>query len=462
MEDPAQYVGMLLKLLRDDGAIVYLNGVEIERSNMPSGNITYLTLASSTVGGSEEDMFFESYEDIGNLRQGTNILAVEIHQRSVTSSDISFDLELDGTTEHQDITRKAPYLIYTGNNTEMKIIWQLISSSTGILAWGLDTTYTMGRVQTSEYGDDHQHTYTITQLNPATKYFFQVTADEEIHRGSFYTAPPNDATEVKFFAYGDTRSNPGTHDYVAEEIVATYLDDPNYQSFILSVGDLVSNGNSESDWDHQFFDPAYSNIQSMLGNLPYQSCMGNHEGSGVLFVKYFPYPYVDRRYWSYDYGPAHFVVIDQYTNYLPGSAQYQWIEDDLASTSKPWKFIYLHEPGWSAGGHENNHTVQNYIQPLCEEFGVSIVFAGHNHYYARAVVNDIHHVTTGGGGAPLYQPNPNYPNIVEAAMANHFCKIEIENSRLYFEVSTPVGAIIDTFSIERVSVNDGNTQIPDV
>ncbi|MCP4632100.1 MAG: T9SS type A sorting domain-containing protein, partial [candidate division Zixibacteria bacterium] len=47
-------------------------------------------------------------------------------------------------------------------------------------------------------------------------------------------------------------------------------------------------------------------------------------------------------------------------------------------------------------------------------------------------------------------------------MANHFCKIEIENSRLYFEVSTPVGAIIDTFSIERVSVNDGNTQIPDV
>jgi hypothetical protein len=236
-------------------------------------------------------------------------------------------------------------------------------------------------------------------------------------------------------------------------MVTAYNNDADFQSLIISGGDLVSDGNNESYWDSQFFAPSYNNIQKMLGNLPYQSCIGNHEGTGVLFKKYFPYPYIDGRYWSFDYGPAHFVVVDQYTNYGAGSAQLTWIQNDLAATSKPWKFIYLHEPGWSAGGgHSNNTTVQNYIQPLCQQYGVPIVFGGHNHYYARAVVNNIQHITTGGGGAPLYQPILSYPNIVTATMANHYCKIEINRELLRFTALTSTGAIIDSLSIENHTV----------
>jgi hypothetical protein len=154
------------------------------------------------------------------------------------------------------------------------------------------------------------------------------------------------------------------------------------------------------------------------------------------------------RYWSFDYGPAHFAVVDQYTSYGPGSAQLTWLQNDLASTNKPWKFIYLHEPGWSAGGgHENNTSVQNYIQPLCIQYGVPILFAGHNHYYARALVNNIQHITTGGGGAPLYQPNLNYPYIVAGASAYHFCKIEINDQSLHLTALKPTGEIIDSFTI---------------
>ena len=200
----------------------------------------------------------------------------------------------------------------------------------------------------------------------------------------------------------------------------------------------------------------------MLATAPYQSCIGNHEGSGALFVKYFPYPFVAGRYWSFDYGPAHFAIIDQYTSYGPGSAQLTWLQNDLASTNKPWKFICLHKPGWSAGGgHENNTSVQNYIQPLCVQYGVQILFAGHNHYYARAVVNNIQHITTGGGGAPLYQPNLNYPYIVAGASAYHFCKIEINNEILHFTAIKSTGEIIDTFTItnQLVNVNAEKNQI---
>ena len=194
----------------------------------------------------------------------------------------------------------------------------------------------------------------------------------------------------------------------------------------------------------------------MLADVPYQACMGNHEGSGELFTKYFPYPFVSERYWSFNYGVAHFVIIDQYTSYEPDSPQLAWFENDLASTTKPYKFIVLHEPGWSSGGgHENNVSVQNYIQPLCEKYQVLIVFSGHNHYYARAEVNGVQHVTTGGGGAPLHDPDPSCQYVITATKEYHFCRVEIDSGLLTFTAVTPDGRVIDKFVTELA-----NTPIP--
>tara|TARA_B110000263_G_scaffold70950_1_gene61886 strand:- start:162 stop:4460 length:4299 start_codon:yes stop_codon:yes gene_type:complete len=85
---------LTFNIKRDDGAVVFLNGNEILRSNMPSGSISHETYASSSVSGPEEDTFFETVISSDGLIQEQNIIAVEIHQRSNSSSDISFDLEL--------------------------------------------------------------------------------------------------------------------------------------------------------------------------------------------------------------------------------------------------------------------------------------------------------------------------------------------------------------------------------
>jgi hypothetical protein len=85
-----------LGVLRDDGAAVYLNGVEIFRSNLPEGTLTYNSLANSAVGGADESAFFESPIDLGPLLEGENVLAVEVHQSGGGSSDLSFDLTLTG------------------------------------------------------------------------------------------------------------------------------------------------------------------------------------------------------------------------------------------------------------------------------------------------------------------------------------------------------------------------------
>ncbi|UCG56624.1 MAG: right-handed parallel beta-helix repeat-containing protein, partial [Phycisphaerales bacterium] len=94
--DASIYSDLRLRLLRDDGAIVYLNGVEVARSNMPAGDAGYGTRANSNVAGANERAFFEYPVDPGLLRDGENLLAVEIHQFSRTSADISFDLSLEG------------------------------------------------------------------------------------------------------------------------------------------------------------------------------------------------------------------------------------------------------------------------------------------------------------------------------------------------------------------------------
>jgi len=87
-----------VKLLRDDGGVLYLNGTEIFRSNMPDGTIVPSTPAAEDVVGLDETIFDETNVPPSLLITGTNVLAVEIHQVSGASADLSFDLELSGVS----------------------------------------------------------------------------------------------------------------------------------------------------------------------------------------------------------------------------------------------------------------------------------------------------------------------------------------------------------------------------
>ena len=82
------------KVLRDDGVLIYLNGDEIIRDNMPEGQILFQTQATSAVSFSDEEEYYEWNIDAGLIDVGENVIAVEVHQSSSSSSDKSFDLEL--------------------------------------------------------------------------------------------------------------------------------------------------------------------------------------------------------------------------------------------------------------------------------------------------------------------------------------------------------------------------------
>jgi uncharacterized delta-60 repeat protein len=85
-----------LNLLRDDGAVVYLNGVEVARDNLPAGPVAFATVAVGAVGGADETNYFPHSLGASLLVNGVNVVAVEVHQNSPVSADLSFDLELLG------------------------------------------------------------------------------------------------------------------------------------------------------------------------------------------------------------------------------------------------------------------------------------------------------------------------------------------------------------------------------
>ncbi|MBN1578182.1 MAG: metallophosphoesterase [Chitinispirillaceae bacterium] len=395
----------------------------------------------------------ENGSQIATDETPTVTLNVGIHTITLTVTDNS------GSTDDDDViitvtdqiptpdANKGPYMVWNGNNTEMTVLWQFGETTSGSIEWGATTSYG-NSATTTEYGSDHQHQYTITGLTPGTKYYYNVAGAGS---GSFTAAPPSDAQNVKIFAYGDTRTNPNYHNDVCAGMITSYTDDPAKQTIAILSGDWVLYGNSESAWADEFFPRNYTNLIKFQSEVPLCGPMGNHENfTGNLLNKYFPQPGGENYYYSMDYGPVHIVVVNQYADYDPSSAQYAWLVDDLSFTDKTWKIMTFHEPAWTEGDHGNSTQAQLYLHPLCVQYGVDFVVAGHNHIYVHAVEEGVHHITAGGGGAPLVSGTPyTSDNIVESSINFHFCELDIQGSLLTFTAKLPNGNVIETFQVTR-------------
>lgn len=113
VKDPGKLKPLVLRILRDDGAIVYINGVEVLRDNMPSGSVSRGTFSAEVTP--VEDGFYVHDLAASKLAAGINVIAVEVHQASATSSDVSFDLELREKIPGKDVLGAPPQQRRTGS-----------------------------------------------------------------------------------------------------------------------------------------------------------------------------------------------------------------------------------------------------------------------------------------------------------------------------------------------------------
>lgn len=400
IDDPSIFTVLEASLLYDDGGVVYLNGTEIWRVNMDAGTPTYNTFASGNPG----ENALASQLVANTLVAGNNTLAIEIHQRNATSSDLSFDFSLVGSDGSSISITRGPYL-QKASDTEMTIKWRTDLSTKCRIKYGTS----MGNLNDSimESSASTEHELTIPNLLPATKYFYEILdtfgTQKESSTDLYFKTYPTSSTETPLTAWilGDC----GTGNSNARSVRDAYYSyiGSNHTDMMLFLGDNAYNDGTDLQYQNAIFENMY---EEKLQNTVAWSCLGNHDGysasSGSQTGPYydiFTFPTGGESggiasgteaYYSFDFGNVHFIILDSYdSDRSIGGAMYNWCLNDIQTTTAKWIVAMWHHPPYTKGSHDSD-TEGNLIQirerflPILEDNGVDLVLSGHSHSYERS------------------------------------------------------------------------------
>lgn len=404
--DRAAFHGLMLRLVRDDGAVVYLNGTEIVRSNMPAGTITSTTLAPAAVGGTDESRYFEF--QLGNaLLDGVNVLAVEVHQQAPTSSDVSFNLELIGQDGAPAVTR-GPYLQNAATTPEgvsaMTIRWRTSFPVSSKVWWGTSADLLQDSMELPTLTTEHE--VRIPALLPDQQYFYAIGSGAGTLASGpdcRLTTPPLPGSTQPFLVWvlGDSGTANANAAAVRDAYAAFAGNSPTH--LWLMLGDNAYNNGTDAEFQSAVFN-MYPN---MLRRSPLWSTLGNHEyytsaGAPYFNLHTFPTqgeaggaPSGTEKYYSFDYGNVHLICLDSMSSDRSTTGPMaQWLQLDLQSTVQDWIIAFWHHPPYTFGSHNSDNPnkadgspgadaelvqMRENFLPLLEAGGVDLVMGGHSH-----------------------------------------------------------------------------------
>jgi len=190
--DPDDVTTLRLRARYDDGYVAYLNGQEVARAGMPSGTINYNTLASGSGSGTS----YEEKDILGHkhrLVQGLNVLAVEVHQSSPSSSDIFMDMDLRHTAVQAPTPPAPPDNVTAAplSTTQIRLSWNDNSNNEDQfkVRWGL----TAGSQPNEVYLGANTTSWTHSGLSANTPYYYLVRAQNAVGN-SVYVGPVSATT----------------------------------------------------------------------------------------------------------------------------------------------------------------------------------------------------------------------------------------------------------------------------
>jgi Calcineurin-like phosphoesterase/Purple acid Phosphatase, N-terminal domain/Secretion system C-terminal sorting domain/Periplasmic copper-binding protein (NosD) len=398
--NPATITSLEFNLTYDDGAVVYINGTEVlPRVNMPqTGPIDYFTLASGNPGGDPATTTF-TIDPIppGLLQLGTNILAVEVHERA-NSDDLSFDLELlcFGPLK----VERGPYLQLQTPNS-MTIRWRTNVATESVVHYGTIQGSLNLNVSNTALTTDHE--VTITGLTPSTAYFYDIANSATVlvpgAADLYFRTAPTPGTSQPFSAWilgdcGDAGVDDPDDQQSVRNAYYNMYGGTTGTDMILFLGDNAYNNGTDAEYQSALFENMY---EDMLQNTVSYSCIGNHENniSSVPYYDIFTLPRTPttpnepmgtEAYYSFDYGDVHFICLDSETN-PPGMLQ--WCTNDLEQTTARWIIAFWHHPPYTKGTHDSDEDGQlidmrEIYLPVLEAHGVDLVLTGHSHIYERS------------------------------------------------------------------------------
>lgn len=387
-------------------------------------------------------------------------------------------------------SRYIRQIVAKDNSTSRTIMWQSDSSEPdAVIEYrlvGSDDIKTLSATDTA-FTDDGSTTYihegTITDLTPDTKYEYRIGYSTD-RRSDWYSLETAGAGEYEVLIYPDSQSG----DYSGwEQIVKNSADRNPNTALYISMGDLVDNGEQAYQW-RTWLD----SIKPLSARVPLAPTLGNHEMYTLdwkmreprAYLSYFDVPNngnttFDRRYYSYDYGDVHYVVLDtqlyesthedNHDTHHPDlyDVQVQWLRQDLALNTKKWTVVLMHRdpfqyafdrPGASrAAGFDEEGVL---FMPIFDEFHVDLVLSAHLHSYRnRGHVRNFDrdpsgplYILTGIAGdarRPKWKQHPLDVYVIPDREASNYMTMTVTPNRLVVRAFLADGTQIDESVIEK-------------
>lgn len=418
--NPSLFTTLNLEILRDDGAVVYINGTEVARSNMPSGTVSFQTLASSAISWPNENSWHSYTLSPLFLIPGNNVIAVEIHQSDVTSSDISFNLKLDAIQSAQSINIDRGSYLQKATPNSVVIKWRTNNATDSKILYG--TSLNNLNQQAIDYDLETDHEIELTGLSPATVYYYSIENNSQTLQAPsasvyFKTSPlTGTIAPYRFWVIGDAGMGNNDQRSVRDGFVG-YNNNQHIDGWIMLGDNAYGNGTNDGNQNCYQTGVFQNMYEPILKNTVLWPALGNHDYNN--HIPFSPSPaYFDiftlptnaeaggvasgtEKYYSYNYGNIHFIVLDSYDeSRATNGPMAQWLQSDLAADTMMWTIAYWHHPPYTKGSHDSDNPnsfdgelveMRQNILPILENNGVDLILNGHSHCYERSYLIDGHY-----------------------------------------------------------------------
>ncbi len=452
--DPASVQWLFLRADYQDGFIAYLNGAEIARRGVPGepGSPVSADAIPPHPPGAAEEIDVSTYARL--LIPGENVLAIE--GRRAFPDNLGFVI----IPELLANFTRGPFVQNSSTN-RVQIIWKTLAASDTEVDYGPTLALTNRYLATNYVSS---HVATLTNLAPDTTYYYQARSavGGKLARSPVYNFHTLKISgPLSFVVVGDTGYGSQAQYQMAEVIKSAAPD------LVVHDGDVIYPTLTAGRLDLKCF----SVYQPQMRGTPFFFILGNHDryDNPFDFLAAFNLPTNTvtgtSHYYSFDHGDAHFVALDTDlrldNGWSTNGPQYHWLEQDLAATAKPWRFLFFHMPIRSSGPHRiddynlngipDRLEFQSTIGVLASRYGVQVIFNAHDHLYERLKpVEGVHTIVTGGGGAVLYGFGGEFDAASAQFWSRYNCvKVKIQGETLELQALGLNGEVFDSMTIQR-------------
>lgn len=316
-------------------------------------------------------------------------------------------------------------------------------------------------------GELQMHYATIDNLTENKMYTYRVGDgnSDSWSKPATFKAKTGKNEPFNFILMGDTQAPPnqsengfGIFTELFKKAKKQYPD----AAFMIHVGDMVDDGNMYSHWN-AFLQSMKD--QELAPSTPIVPTVGNHEniGNGLeTFKQIFRIPLNGPKdfrgtVYSFDYGNAHFAILNTETSKEGLIEQGKWLKQDMAKSKKKWKIAVFHRPPYYSNPPGGSDTVLEVFPKFFDDANIDLAISGHDHAYVRTfplkseekAVQGTTYLIAGSTGPKFYPATPQpYMDIYFDEKVQVYTNIEVNDKQINIITQTRDGRVIDEHTIE--------------